>query len=383
MRPQRRRHALALLWLPLSLLAWFCGYRLDRHARDSLTPDKLSPLARKPTTPLASRWSNDTTIIDDRPDNILYFMQISDLHISRYHTVGGVAHLMHFLQTTLPLVSPSFVVVTGDLTDAKSERVLAGVQFEDEWQTYHRLLKSSGVLDKANGTFWHDLRGNHDCFSVAGWQDDHNYYRRYGASPHENGWSFEVVRPFGRYSFVAIDGCPQLGPARLYNFFGYMDTREMNILAQSLEQARPSQHTFLLSHYPITTTVVYLCGHLHRLAGGLGDMLQGYKPTGFMELELPDLKLTASYRILAIDHDMIGIADRLLDVPEVPMPIVSAELPDRQPSSPVVLITNPKDARYLMPDREPVGRIARSTHMRALVFADTDLAQVAVYIDGV
>jgi predicted MPP superfamily phosphohydrolase len=67
--------------------------------------------------------------------------QVTDLHVSRYHTVGGIAHLMHFLQTTLPLISPSIVVATGDLTDAKTEHVKAGVQFEDEWQTYRRLLK--------------------------------------------------------------------------------------------------------------------------------------------------------------------------------------------------------------------------------------------------
>ncbi|KAI9593790.1 Metallo-dependent phosphatase-like protein [Syncephalis fuscata] len=401
MPTQRQIRMTAIVWLPLSILAWICGYQLDSNARDTLTPDKLSLLARKPETSLAPRWPNDTAIIGDQPDNILYFMQISDLHISRYHTVGGVAHLMHFLQTTLPLVSPSFVLVTGDLTDAKSERVLAGVQFEDEWQTYHRLLKSSGVLDKAEGKFWHDLRGNHDCFSVNGWKDKNNYYRQYGASPHDGGWSFDVKRSFGNYSFVAIDGCPQIGTGRLYNFFGYVDTNEMNQFAQALDESRTSQHTFLLSHYPVTTTVfgitsdgrtfdelsrgisMYLCGHLHRLAGGLGDMLQGYKPSGFMELELPDLKLTASYRILAIDHDMISITDQILEVPEIPMPIISAELPEKQPSSPVILITNPKDARYLMPDREPISRIARSTHIRALIFADTDLPEVTVYVDGI
>jgi hypothetical protein len=111
-------------------------------------------------------------------------------------------------------------------------------------------------------------------------------------------------------------------------------------------------------------------------------MLQGYKPTGFMELELPDLKLTASYRVLAIDHDMISIADRFLELPEIPYPITSTELPEQQPASPVVLITNPKDARYAMPLHEPLGRIKRSTHIRALVFAQTEVKQVQVWIDG-
>jgi hypothetical protein len=76
MLTQHKRHIFAVVWLPISILAWLYGYRLDLNARDSFTPDKLSLLARKPTIPLASRWSNDSVTIGDSPDNILYFMQV-------------------------------------------------------------------------------------------------------------------------------------------------------------------------------------------------------------------------------------------------------------------------------------------------------------------
>ncbi|RKP07847.1 hypothetical protein THASP1DRAFT_16473, partial [Thamnocephalis sphaerospora] len=304
--------------------------------------------------------------------------QVTDLHVSRYHTVGGIAHLMHFLRTTLPLISPSMVVATGDLTDAKSEVEKAGVQFEDEWQTYHRLLKESGALDKAGGQFWHDLRGNHDCFSVPDWSHRRNFYRKYGASPNRTGWAFDMQQSYGRYTFVAADGCPQPGPGRLYNFFGYLDTADMDTFAARIDSARTANHTIMLNHYPVTTMVFGATSD----GRGLGDMLQGYKPTGFMELELPDLKLTASYRVLAVDHDLISIADRLLELPEIPYPITSVELPEKLPSSPVVLITNPKDARYALPQHEPLARIRRSTHIRALVFADADVREVQVWLDG-
>jgi hypothetical protein len=31
---------------------------------------------------------------------------------------------------------------------------------------------------------------------------------------------------------------------------------------------------------------------------------------------------------------------------------------------PVVLITNPKDARFIIPKHEPLGRMQKSTHIR-------------------
>lgn len=62
----------------------------------------------------------------------------------------------------------------------------------------------------------------------------------------------------------------------------------------------------------------------------------------------PSLRSVSRYRVLAIDHDMLSFSDLRFE------------------QWPAVLITNPKDAQYLHPGMEPLGRIRRSTHIRLL-----------------
>lgn len=52
------------------------------------------------------------------------------------------------------------------------------------------------------------------------------------------------------------------------------------------------------------------------------------------------------YRVLAVDHDLLSFADLKFE------------------QWPVVLVTNPKDAQYMHPGAEPLGRVRRSTHIR-------------------
>lgn len=40
----------------------------------------------------------------DQPDNILYFVQVSDLHISKYQRKGHTLHFLHFLRSALPVM---------------------------------------------------------------------------------------------------------------------------------------------------------------------------------------------------------------------------------------------------------------------------------------
>lgn len=108
-----------------------------------------------------------------------------------FNARGGLAHLKEFLQKELPILSPELVVVTGDLTDAKSKWKLSSSQFEQEWAAYHAALKESGVLERAS--FWFDQRGNHDCFDVAGFDHESNHYKVY-SSVKEEGYAFHLKK---------------------------------------------------------------------------------------------------------------------------------------------------------------------------------------------
>lgn len=106
--------------------------------------------------------------------------------------------------TALPFDRPQFVVVTGDLTDAKDKKRITSQQYVDEWDVYQTAIKEKVKVD------WYDMRGNHDCFDLPSWQSRVNYYRTHGHSAAliEQGkgvYSWQVNQPTGKYQFVAID----------------------------------------------------------------------------------------------------------------------------------------------------------------------------------
>ena len=103
------------------------------------------------------------------------------------------------------LNSPEFLVVTGDLIDAKDETRTVSAQYPQECQVY-----KSAVEQGANGTTWYDMRGNHDCFDLVSWQAENNLYRNFGKSSKlldegKGVYSWEVSKTFGNYNFVAVD----------------------------------------------------------------------------------------------------------------------------------------------------------------------------------
>lgn len=70
------------------------------------------------------------------------------------------------------------------------------------------------------------------------------------------------------------------------------------------------------------------------------------------------------YRLLAIDHDLLSFTDTRLD------------------HWPLVLITNPKDAHFVVPSREPTKHMLHSTHIRFLAFSPDTITTVTVWVDG-
>ncbi|KAL0084270.1 Metallo-dependent phosphatase-like protein [Phycomyces blakesleeanus] len=316
------------------------------------------------------------------PKGIFYFVQISDLHISKFRPKGHTHYFLHFIRSILPVLKPSFVVVTGDLTDAKDMRRVTSQQYVEEWSLYNYAI-DQGV----QGTRWYDMRGNHDCFDLPSWKSRANLYRTHGQSASliaEGGgiYAWEERLEYGRYKFIAIDACPKKGPSRPLNFFGYLTSKAMDQLASHV-LSDSYNHTFMFSHYP-TTTMVF----------GLGDILQAYHPsTQSLELELGDLKEHGLYRIVAIDHDLISFVDTPLPSaimksrPErlIPLDNTTVLWPHAVDIAPVVLITNPKEARFSIPAKEPLEQIQKSTHLRFLVFSSLDPSQlqVSIWIDNI
>jgi hypothetical protein len=206
----------------------------------------------------------------------------------------------------------------------------------------------------------------------------------------DSEYSFNYITDFGKYSFVTIDACPIHGPSRPFNFFGYYDTGDMNYLQKHIqEHASSSNHTFLLSHYPVTTMLtgqtsdgqtfgqlaryfsVYMSGHLHKLAGGLGNILHTHHPENYLELEVADMKQHGSFRVFAVDHDLISFSDsHVLDTPSSAF------------NKPLIVITNPKDIRYFIFKHEELGKIKKSSHIRFLIFSTDRIKTINILING-
>lgn len=98
------------------------------------------------------------------------------------------------------------------------------------------------------------------------------------------------------------------------------------------------------------------------------------------------------YRIVAVDHDLVSFVDMELPLLRNEKGVYNFPLsddkkviwPDTIPLAPVILITNPKDARYFLTGKEPTQRIRTSTHIRFLVFSThppTSL-KVRIFVDN-
>lgn len=195
---------------------------------------------------------------------------------------------------------------------------------------------------------------------------------------HKRSYMQLVKDPSGDlYSFIAVDASLEpgelnyllaveshfinqlnvfvyIGPKRPYNFVGVLNQNDSDHIQHMVDESRKAgvNYTIWFGHYPTTcistrnkegrslrrmireynTSLAYLCGHLHSLAG-LVPHMYALQEDSFLELEVADWKNCRRYRVAAVDHGLFSFVD--VDFGNWP----------------IVLITNPKHALFWIPHR--------------------------------
>lgn len=321
---------------------------------------------------------NSIPLIDDSSNHLMWFTQVSDLHLSIFQDPDRALDLFDLCDFTMRLINPSVILVTGDLTDAKKADMIGSKQFEEEWMMYKDILDTCQTTKNIP---WLDIRGNHDVFDVPNDFSKRNFFHNYSMQgmKHSRSYVHKVVAGSEKYAFIGIDACPAIGLKRPFNFIGLLPDSEMEELKKLSKSALDADYIFWFGHYPTSCilshspgvrsvissskkSLAYFCGHFHAMLGFVPNMYTLQK-NGFYELELSDWKDNRMFRVAAIDHGLFSFVDV------------------RHRDWPIVLITNPKNALYQSPRREPLSAMLSSTHIRILVFSPSKVLSVQLKID--
>ena len=316
-------------------------------------------------------------IVAERPTIVL---QVSDLHFStnsygKFYKLFGKREedFEVFTANIVPRVQPNSVLITGDLTDSKTQTG-TGLQQEDEWKSYRKALDdiiAAGVSEQ----FIFDVRGNHDCFNVPERGGDYDFFSQYSAEGRRRSATERIfvnhIIPDSKQgegppqcptlTLVGMDMSIAPGLKSPANFCGLASAdllQEFNDVLSGLEYPNHCQRPPLLTygHFPLSTVrhprmtpswmgpatawlqatssahasqglvtlllnhkaAVYVSGHLHAAFGEKLHAVHSFHNSFLAELESAAWKDDRRFRILALDFGAFSFIDLYLHTPDAP-----------------------------------------------------------------
>jgi hypothetical protein len=338
----------------------------------------------------SSSWASDphSGYYSDDNSKVFWFIQASDVHIGAR---GGQdsSNLQWLVTEAKTVINPSFIVVSGDLTDSTDGNLFGypNGPYQAEWDEYKSILQGN-----VDATVYYDIPGNHDEYN----DQYFSYYRANSVQGRATGqtqlsWTREFS--FGKYHFLGINTADNTGaPFSIswpYGDHAGLDTTELAFINSELQKQSDAKLTLIFGHHPLAPTgnstdtyVFYGGGDFISLMDGYGSSLYGYGHThvysekfftqnmteGVFYFNVASLGKSTSnnYTIMAIDCDGLSTVTQTVN------------------TWPAVLITAPMD-RYLGGAVNPYSYSVpngSSNPIRALVFDKNAILTVQYRIDG-
>lgn len=325
---------------------------------------------------IPTQSNSQKDLFQKEENEIFWFVHISDLHISHQKELKERRKLIRFkklVKTYIPFFRPKFVIASGDITHALTH--LRSNQVLYEWESYSNVLKNNNYY---NSTFWMDTKGNHDVFN-----DQVCHFNDHLSSGNElknkRVYSKTYKVNHMKYKVIAIDSTPRSKFMRLLSMFGELNQSDLDEIEDELNGDQDV--TIMFTHYPSRfihkykstsglslydllkkyNVQAFLCGHIHNVYG-YGNEAQIIQNEGNLELEVADFGSNNIMRLVAFDKNRLSFVDF--------NPFLNQT---------VILITNPKDSRFLITTEYDM---LNTKYIRFLVFSFEKIHNIQVSIDG-
>ncbi|CAN6465957.1 unnamed protein product [Victoria cruziana] len=290
-----------------------------------------------------SSVSREVFFLEGGHSDVTWVVQITDLHLSSYYP-DRAEDLKRLLTPALRIVQPSLLLITGDLTDAKSKDRTTTRQDLSEWLQYKQAMETVAKESGMSMRSFIDIRGNHDKYGVPYVGDKLDFFSNYSVSSKFNRLSpVQSICLMGKewnYVFLGLDDSLEIGLRCPSNLFGHTNDKRIHSLSSELQywdaHLVGPVTKIVFGHFPLSfisssetgqfyenvfareSVSAYLCGHLHakfskklwrhHLIRNTGGSRQGVSGE-FWEWELGDWKEYKLFRILGIDHGHVSFVD--------------------------------------------------------------------------
>jgi len=326
-------------------------------------------------------------VYSDATDRLFWFIQASDTHIGASSTAAE--NLQWLVTEANNVIAPSFIMVTGDLTDSTNGGLFPNGPYIAEWESYRNIVDSAGMTRDT----YYDIPGNHDAYNDKYFA----YYRNYsvqGRATDDMQVSFVKNFTFGNYHFLGINTADNTGakfsiwPPYFGDHAG-LDSSELAFINAELSANSGSDLTMVFGHHPLDSTgdssdtyVYYGLPEFLSYMDAYFSSLYGYGHThessearfiptgaihqGFFYFNVRSLGKDSPYQYTITAVDCNGVSSKTTNIKTWPAVLITAPVDvDLSGSNPYA---------YSVP-------ISSSNPIRALVF-DPNTPSVQYRIDG-